>query len=263
MALSVHRFSDSLQTWQKVRSLYSPRVSQDMGNRGESIQPAPHGFSRRHDNSWDLRGGRANLAFARSVRCAKAIGAPERHRSRRAGRPLHHRRRGDRCGRKTGFGPDTFEFHSSRQRPTCNHSHFPGLSGGDRTSARSDLRPRRHQSFAPAAHANRKRDCSFPARNNGRLDSPCFVYRLTRGGLFSSLRPTRDGNLLAKEVEKHKSPRMVWRTGRNGGPNLLRAWVGSARSPTHSLRAPWARLPSIRGRSQAAKSWYGSVRAGL
>jgi hypothetical protein len=38
----------------------------------------------------------------------------------------------------------------------------------------------------------------FLQRNNGRLDSPCFVYRLTRSGLFSSLRPTRDGNLLAK-----------------------------------------------------------------
>ncbi len=91
MALSVHCFSDSLQPWQEVRRLCSPRVSQGTWNRGESIQPAAHGFSRRHDSSWDLRGRRANPAFARSVRCAKAIGAPERRRSRRAGWPLQHR----------------------------------------------------------------------------------------------------------------------------------------------------------------------------
>jgi VWFA-related protein len=66
-------------------------------------------------------------------------------------------------------------------------------------------------------------------RNNGRLDFPCFVYRLTRSGLFSSLRPTRDGNLLAKEVEKRKSPRTMWRIGRNGEPNPFEGWGSSAR----------------------------------
>jgi VWFA-related protein len=78
----------------------------------------------------------------------------------------------------------------------------------------------------------------FLRRNNGRLDSPCFLYRFTRDGLFSSLTPTRDGNPLAKEVEKHKSPRTVWRSVRNDGPNLLRAWVGSSSQPNPlSLRA--------------------------
>ena len=63
-----------------------------------------------------------------------------------------------------------------------------------------------------------------------------FLYRLTRDGLFSSSKPTRDGNLLAKEAEQHKSPRTVWRSGQNDGPNLLRAWVGSSQNPL-SLRA--------------------------
>jgi hypothetical protein len=45
-------------------------------NRGESTQPAAHGFSRVHDSSWDLRGRRANPGFARSVRCAKAARTP-------------------------------------------------------------------------------------------------------------------------------------------------------------------------------------------
>jgi VWFA-related protein len=69
----------------------------------------------------------------------------------------------------------------------------------------------------------------FLRRNNGRLDSPCFLYRLTRDGLFSSSRPTRDGNLLAKEVEKHKSPRTMWRIGRNGEPNPFEGWGSRAR----------------------------------
>jgi VWFA-related protein len=77
----------------------------------------------------------------------------------------------------------------------------------------------------------------FLRRNSGRLDSPCFLYRLTRDGLFSSLKPTRDGNLLAKEVEQHKSPRTVWRSVRNDGPNLLRAWVSSSQPNPLSLRA--------------------------
>jgi VWFA-related protein len=78
----------------------------------------------------------------------------------------------------------------------------------------------------------------FLRRNNGHLDFPCFLYRFTRDGLFSSSKRTRDGNLLDKEVEQHKSPRTVWRSVRNDGPNLLRAWVGSSSQPNPlSLRA--------------------------
>jgi VWFA-related protein len=78
----------------------------------------------------------------------------------------------------------------------------------------------------------------FLRRNSGRQETACFLYRLTRDALFSSLRPTRDGNLLAREVEQHKSPRTVWRSVRNDGPNLLRAWVGSSSQPNPlSLRA--------------------------
>ena len=57
----------------------------------------------------------------------------------------------------------------------------------------------------------------FLRRNNGRLDSPCFLYRLTRDGLFSSSTPTRDGNMLADEVEQHEFPRTVWRAGWTAG----------------------------------------------
>jgi VWFA-related protein len=91
----------------------------------------------------------------------------------------------------------------------------------------------------------------FLRRNNGRLDSPCFVYRLTGNGLLSSLRPTRDGNLLAKEVEKHKSPRTVWRIGRNGEPNPFEGWGSRARpnplSP-HALGSIAIDQREIRGR---------------
>ncbi len=91
----------------------------------------------------------------------------------------------------------------------------------------------------------------FLRRNNGRLDFPCFAYRLTGSGLFSSLRPTRDGNLLAKEVEKHKSPRTMWRIGRNGEPNPFEGWGSRARpnplSP-HALGSIAIDQREIRGR---------------
>ena len=77
----------------------------------------------------------------------------------------------------------------------------------------------------------------FLRRNNGRLDSPCFLYRLTRAGLFSSLKPTRNGNLLAKEVEQHKSPRTVWRSGRNDELGPLGSWEGRLQPNPLSLRA--------------------------
>ena len=77
----------------------------------------------------------------------------------------------------------------------------------------------------------------FLRRNNGRLEGPCFLYRLTRDGLFSSAMPTRDGNLLAKEVEQHKSPRTLWRAGRNSEPVLLGSWAGSSQPNPLSLRA--------------------------
>ena len=70
-----------------------------------------------------------------------------------------------------------------------------------------------------------------------RLDSSCFLYRLTRDGLFSSSKPTRDGNLLAREVEQHRSPRTVWESVRNDGPNLLGSWVNKSQPNPLSLRA--------------------------
>jgi VWFA-related protein len=98
----------------------------------------------------------------------------------------------------------------------------------------------------------------FLQRNNSRLDSPCFVYRLTGSGLLSSLRPTRDGNLLAKEVEKHKSPRTMWRIGRNGEPNPFEGWGSSARpnplSP-HALGSIAIDQREIRGRKVVV--WIG------
>jgi VWFA-related protein len=77
----------------------------------------------------------------------------------------------------------------------------------------------------------------FLRRNSGRQEDACFLYRLTRDGLFSSSKATQDGNLLAKEVEQHKSPRTVWRSGRNDRPDLLRAWESTSQPNQLSLRA--------------------------
>jgi VWFA-related protein len=77
----------------------------------------------------------------------------------------------------------------------------------------------------------------FLRRNNGRLDFRCFLYRITRDGLFSSSKPTRDGNLLAKEVEQHKSPRTVWKSGRNNEPGSFGSWESRSQPNPLSLRA--------------------------
>ncbi|UWZ83406.1 VWA domain-containing protein [Occallatibacter riparius] len=50
----------------------------------------------------------------------------------------------------------------------------------------------------------------FLHRNNGFLDSECFLYRLTRDGLFSSLRSTVNGNLLANELEQKRPQFAMW-----------------------------------------------------
>ena len=77
----------------------------------------------------------------------------------------------------------------------------------------------------------------FLRRNDGRLEDLCFLYRLTRDGLFSSSKPTRDGEMLAQEVEQHKSPRTVWRSGRNSEQGLLGTWVGRSQHNPLSLSA--------------------------
>ncbi|MGA9241268.1 MAG: VWA domain-containing protein [Silvibacterium sp.] len=77
----------------------------------------------------------------------------------------------------------------------------------------------------------------FLRRNSGSLEAPCFLYRLTRDGLFSSSKLTRDGNLLANEVEQHRSPRIVWGSDRNNESLLLRSWVGRSQPTPLTLRA--------------------------
>ena len=76
----------------------------------------------------------------------------------------------------------------------------------------------------------------FLKRNHGRLDSRCLLYRLTRDGLFSSLRPVTDGALLVKELEQKRSQWSVGQADRRQG-KILGSWgVGSQPNPI-SLRA--------------------------
>lgn len=76
----------------------------------------------------------------------------------------------------------------------------------------------------------------FLERNNGRLDSRCFLYRLTRDGLFSSLRPTMDGGLLVKELEQERSQWTVWQADRRE-INSLGSWESGSPRNGLSLRA--------------------------
>lgn len=54
----------------------------------------------------------------------------------------------------------------------------------------------------------------FLQRNSGHLEFPCFLYRLTRDGLFSSLRPVMDGALLIDELKQKRSELAVWKADR-------------------------------------------------
>jgi len=77
----------------------------------------------------------------------------------------------------------------------------------------------------------------FVRQSGGHLKFPCFLYRLTRDGLFSSLRPVRDGALLVKELEQTRSQFAVWRSGRNREQALQGSWVGRSQPNPLSLRA--------------------------
>lgn len=77
----------------------------------------------------------------------------------------------------------------------------------------------------------------FLRLNNGRLDDPCFLYRLTRDALFSTAKPTRDGNLLAEEVEQHKSPRMVTKAAGQSGLGSMGSYESKWDRHSHSLHA--------------------------
>ena len=70
----------------------------------------------------------------------------------------------------------------------------------------------------------------FLLRNNGYLEFPCFLYRLTRDGLFSSLRSSMDGALLVAELEGTRSLWTMWRAD-------LRSWESGLTPNRLSVRA--------------------------
>jgi VWFA-related protein len=77
----------------------------------------------------------------------------------------------------------------------------------------------------------------FLGENGGRLDMACMLYRLTRDGLYSSLKPIRDGNLLAKEAEQNQSPRTVWRADFRSDFGSLGSSESGSNRDQRSLRA--------------------------
>ncbi|HMG86008.1 MAG TPA: VWA domain-containing protein [Terracidiphilus sp.] len=77
----------------------------------------------------------------------------------------------------------------------------------------------------------------FLRRNSGHREFPCLLYRLTRDGLFSSLRPVKDGALLEQELEQTRSQLAVWRLGPNDKSDLRRSLEGRLQPNRLSLRA--------------------------
>jgi VWFA-related protein len=76
----------------------------------------------------------------------------------------------------------------------------------------------------------------FLRQNSGHLEFPCLLYRLTREGLFSSLRPVMDGALLVDELEQKRSQWTVWLADRRAS-NSLGSWESGLPRNQLSLRA--------------------------
>ncbi|MEA2263392.1 MAG: hypothetical protein QOJ51_6217 [Acidobacteriaceae bacterium] len=52
---------------------------------------------------------------------------------------------------------------------------------------------------------------TFLLQNGGHLAQPASVYWFTNAGLYASANPTTDGNTLAEDVARHRSPRELWK----------------------------------------------------
>jgi VWFA-related protein len=76
----------------------------------------------------------------------------------------------------------------------------------------------------------------FLHQNGGHREFRCFLYRLTRDGLFSSLRPLTDGALLVDELEQKRSQWTVWSADRRE-KNSLGSWESGLPRNRLSVRA--------------------------
>lgn len=76
---------------------------------------------------------------------------------------------------------------------------------------------------------------NFAQRNGTKLEFPCVLYRLTRDGLFSSLRPLTDPALLIEELAQKRAQVGVWKIDREA--KSVGSSAGSSKPNPLSLRA--------------------------
>ena len=76
----------------------------------------------------------------------------------------------------------------------------------------------------------------FLGRKGGHLEFPCSIYRLTREGLFVSLRPTTDGALLIEELQQTRQQWSVWKADRTT-TKPRGSWESGSQPNPLSLRA--------------------------
>ena len=237
MALSVHHFSESLQPWRKLRGLCLPRVS---------LGP-------------EIVVNRSNPQRTASIACLIALGAcatgaqtlPLQDRSITP-KPLAPLSGNDAVVRDGLFRIDVVA-EDSAGNPVSDLApqDFTLLDSGQRAKIRTF-----HNALASSEPApelifvldtinlspeqltqTESAISQFLRRNSGHLEFPCLLYRLTRDGLFSSLRPVKDGALLEEELEQTRSQMAVWRLGPNDESNLRRSLEGRLVPNRLSLRA--------------------------
>ena len=80
----------------------------------------------------------------------------------------------------------------------------------------------------------------FLLQNSGHLAQPTMVYRISNDGLFASAQPSKDGNILAREVAERNEPRTIWNSMYLG--RTLQKAVNENDS-SYFLYASWTGLP--------------------
>ena len=156
----------------------------------ESTQPAAHGFSRKHDSSWDLRGRRANPPLPDPSVAQKPL-APLSATDPVVRKDSSHRPGvADSAGNPVSDLPP-WDFTLLDNGQPAKIRTVQQISRAVRTNARADLRPRSINLSPQQLTQTESAIVHFLRRNSGRQETACFLYRLTRDGLFSSSKPTR------------------------------------------------------------------------
>ncbi len=112
--------------------------------------------------------------------------------------------------REPGFGPRAWGLHSSRQRArgTDYRTFYNALAAPEPAPELIFVLDAVNLS-PPQLTQTESAIVQFLSRNSGHLEIPCFLYRLTHDGLFSSLRPVTGRGLFWSKNCNRRRPQLA------------------------------------------------------